>query len=134
MHSTGALAAGNAGPTGLERFEPIVAGLSSTFVLNKTADQTAGQPLPVPQTGQPVPQSGQPVPQTGQTVPQTGQAPAAPTISRPQLLQACMQLVNSLVNVPADFNFRIHLRNEFMRTGLADIWEVRVFCINILFL
>lgn len=30
----------------------------------------------------------------------------------------CMQLINAIVNMPEDFEFRIFLRNEFMRAGL----------------
>ena len=44
--------------------------------------------------------------------------------ARPQLLQACMQLINSIINFPQELEFRVHLRNEFMRTGLNEIWEV----------
>lgn len=38
----------------------------------------------------------------------------------------CLCLVNSLINFVPDDNldFRIHLRNEFMRTGLQDLLEV----------
>ncbi|XP_013399607.1 protein diaphanous homolog 2, partial [Lingula anatina] len=36
---------------------------------------------------------------------------------------ACMQLVNAIVTTPDDLDFRIHLRNEFMRTGLVDLLE-----------
>lgn len=35
-----------------------------------------------------------------------------------------MQLINALTTQPDDVDFRIHLRNEFMRTGLIDIIEV----------
>ncbi|XP_055958632.1 protein diaphanous homolog 1 isoform X2 [Patella vulgata] len=34
---------------------------------------------------------------------------------------ACMQLVNAIVSTPEDLDFRLHLRNEFMRTGLNQI-------------
>lgn len=34
---------------------------------------------------------------------------------------ACIQLVNALVSTPDDLDFRCHLRNEFMRTGLIDL-------------
>ena len=44
--------------------------------------------------------------------------------SRGTLLQATMQLVNSLISAPSELNFRVHLRNEFMRAGLADMWPV----------
>uniref|UniRef100_A0A3B5MDT7 Diaphanous-related formin 2 n=1 Tax=Xiphophorus couchianus TaxID=32473 RepID=A0A3B5MDT7_9TELE len=34
---------------------------------------------------------------------------------------ACMQLINALVTSPDDLDFRIHLRNEFLRCGLKKI-------------
>ncbi|KAF5920446.1 hypothetical protein HPG69_009699 [Diceros bicornis minor] len=34
---------------------------------------------------------------------------------------ACMQLINALVTSPDDLDFRLHIRNEFMRCGLKDI-------------
>lgn len=37
---------------------------------------------------------------------------------------ACLQLVNVLVCQPEDLDFRMHLRNEFMRAGLIHIFEV----------
>jgi len=41
---------------------------------------------------------------------------------------ACLQLINAIVSTPDDLDFRLHLRNEFLRTGLADILTVVVFC------
>lgn len=38
-----------------------------------------------------------------------------------QLQVACMQLINALVTSPDDLDFRLHLRNEFMRCGLKTI-------------
>ncbi|KAJ3593677.1 hypothetical protein NHX12_006011 [Muraenolepis orangiensis] len=38
-----------------------------------------------------------------------------------QLQVACMQLINALVTSPEELNFRLHLRNEFMRCGLREI-------------
>ncbi|XP_071596617.1 protein diaphanous homolog 3 [Heliangelus exortis] len=38
-----------------------------------------------------------------------------------QLQVACMQLINALVTSPDDLDFRLHIRNEFMRTGLREI-------------
>ncbi|XP_054453351.1 protein diaphanous homolog 2 isoform X1 [Anoplopoma fimbria] len=38
-----------------------------------------------------------------------------------QLQVACMQLINALVTCPDDLDFRIHLRNEFLRCGLKKI-------------
>ncbi|KAJ7410306.1 hypothetical protein WISP_109324 [Willisornis vidua] len=34
---------------------------------------------------------------------------------------ACMQLINALVTFPEELDFRIHLRNEFLRCGLKKI-------------
>lgn len=39
---------------------------------------------------------------------------------------ACVQLVNALVSTPDDLDFRLHLRNEFVREGLNDPLLVRV--------
>lgn len=41
-----------------------------------------------------------------------------------QMQVACIQLVNALVSTPDDLDFRCHLRNEFMRTGLIDLINV----------
>ena len=38
---------------------------------------------------------------------------------------ACMQLINALVTSPDELDFRLHLRNEFMRCGLKEILPVR---------
>uniref|UniRef100_A0AAY4DQG2 Diaphanous-related formin 3 n=1 Tax=Denticeps clupeoides TaxID=299321 RepID=A0AAY4DQG2_9TELE len=38
-----------------------------------------------------------------------------------QLQVACMQLINALVTSPDDLDFRLHIRNEFMRCGLKDV-------------
>ncbi|XP_043670398.1 protein diaphanous [Vespula pensylvanica] len=35
----------------------------------------------------------------------------------------CLQLINSIINSAEDLDFRLHLRNEIMRVGLADILE-----------
>ena len=35
-----------------------------------------------------------------------------------------MILINALVSSPDDLDFRLHLRNEFMRDGLMDILDV----------
>jgi diaphanous 2 len=34
-----------------------------------------------------------------------------------------MQLINAIVNMPEDFEFRIFLRNEFMRAGLYGMLD-----------
>ena len=36
-----------------------------------------------------------------------------------------MQLINALVTSPDDLDFRIHLRNEFLRCGLKKILPVK---------
>ncbi|XP_074651727.1 protein diaphanous homolog 2-like isoform X2 [Tubulanus polymorphus] len=36
---------------------------------------------------------------------------------------ACLVLINSIINTPEELDFRIHLRNEFVRTGLRDHLE-----------
>merc|ERR1719153_1325123 len=36
---------------------------------------------------------------------------------------ACLTLINALISSPEDLDFRIHLRNEFMRVGLIDVLE-----------
>ncbi|XP_074838956.1 protein diaphanous homolog 3 [Carettochelys insculpta] len=38
-----------------------------------------------------------------------------------QLQVACMQLINALVTSPDDLDLRLHIRNEFMRSGLKEI-------------
>ncbi|XP_072321753.1 protein diaphanous homolog 3-like [Eucyclogobius newberryi] len=38
-----------------------------------------------------------------------------------QLQVACMQFINALVTSPEELDFRLHLRNEFMRCGLRKI-------------
>uniref|UniRef100_A0A669NXA4 Diaphanous related formin 3 n=1 Tax=Phasianus colchicus TaxID=9054 RepID=A0A669NXA4_PHACC len=38
-----------------------------------------------------------------------------------QLQVACMQLINALVTSPDDLDFRLHIRNEFIRSGLKEI-------------
>uniref|UniRef100_A0A669C2D6 Diaphanous-related formin 3 n=1 Tax=Oreochromis niloticus TaxID=8128 RepID=A0A669C2D6_ORENI len=41
-----------------------------------------------------------------------------------QLQVACMQLINALVTSPDELDFRLHIRNEFMRCGLKEILPV----------
>ncbi|RMC07050.1 hypothetical protein DUI87_16503 [Hirundo rustica rustica] len=41
-----------------------------------------------------------------------------------QLQVACMQLINALVTSPDDLDFRLHIRNEFMRSGLKEILPI----------
>lgn len=49
--------------------------------------------------------------------------------NNPVLQLACLQFINAIVNTPDDIDFKIHLRNEFMRGGLEDMlmvsWEGR---------
>jgi diaphanous 2 len=40
-----------------------------------------------------------------------------------QMKTACLQFVNALICSPDDIDFRIHLRNEFVRLGLMDALE-----------
>jgi len=37
---------------------------------------------------------------------------------------ACLTLTNALISTPEDLDFRMHLRNEFMRVGLLDVLEL----------
>ncbi|KAL1766820.1 diaphanous-like 2 isoform X2, partial [Sigmodon hispidus] len=41
-----------------------------------------------------------------------------------QLQVACMQFINALVTSPYDLDFRIHLRNEFLRSGLKSMLPI----------
>lgn len=41
----------------------------------------------------------------------------------PVMQSACMQLINALISQADDMDFRLHLRNEFMRNGLRDMLE-----------
>ena len=41
-----------------------------------------------------------------------------------------MQLINAIVSQPDDLDFRLHLRNEFMRTGMIDGLEVKCLTAN----
>ncbi|XP_028397686.1 protein diaphanous homolog 1-like [Dendronephthya gigantea] len=38
-----------------------------------------------------------------------------------QLKVACVQFINALVSKPDDLDFRLHLRNEFLRGGLTEV-------------
>ena len=42
----------------------------------------------------------------------------------PVLQLACMQFINAIVNTPEDLDFRVHLRNEFMRGSLGEVLYV----------
>lgn len=42
-----------------------------------------------------------------------------------QLRTNCMILINAIISSPdEDLDFRMHLRNEFLRVGLMDVLEV----------
>ena len=43
--------------------------------------------------------------------------------SNVSLRLALMQLINALITNNEDLDFRLHLRNEFFRTGFYDIWD-----------
>ncbi|GBP24839.1 Protein diaphanous homolog 3 [Eumeta japonica] len=44
------------------------------------------------------------------------------TSNRPESLKnGCMQLMNAIITEPEEIEFRMHLRSEFMRTGLYDL-------------
>ncbi|KAB0403425.1 hypothetical protein E2I00_014412 [Balaenoptera physalus] len=47
--------------------------------------------------------------------------PDAPGVVSVYTKVACMQLINALVTSPDDLDFRLHIRNEFMRCGLKEI-------------
>ena len=38
-----------------------------------------------------------------------------------QLRTNCLSLINAIITTPDDLDFRMHLRNEFMRVGLVDV-------------
>ena len=41
--------------------------------------------------------------------------------SNEQLRTESLILINAIITQPDDLDFRMHLRNEFMRTGLIDL-------------
>ena len=41
-----------------------------------------------------------------------------------QLRSNCLILINAIISSPEDIDFRMHLRNEFMRVGLMDVLDV----------
>ena len=47
-------------------------------------------------------------------------------INNEQLRSNCMTLINAIITSPEDLDFRIHLRNEFLRVGLVDVLEVKI--------
>ena len=44
--------------------------------------------------------------------------------NNPVLQLACLTFINAIVNTPEDIDFKIHLRNEFMRGGLEEMLVV----------
>ena len=40
-----------------------------------------------------------------------------------QLRTNCLTLINAIISSPEDLDFRMHLRNEFMRVGLVDVLD-----------
>ncbi|XP_061381441.1 protein diaphanous isoform X2 [Danaus plexippus] len=48
-----------------------------------------------------------------------GLSPKAPE----SLKNGCMQLMNAIITEPEELEFRMHLRSEFMRTGLYDLMD-----------
>lgn len=44
--------------------------------------------------------------------------------NNPILQLSCLQFINAIVNTPDDIDFKLHLRNEFMRGGLDDVLVV----------
>ena len=94
----------------MERFESILSCIWSQLMSAGGGGAPAGQQ-----------QAGQ---RTSLQVFDGGPGVAGAVASRGTLLQATMQLVNALISAPPELNFRVHLRNEFMRAGLADMWPV----------
>ena len=47
-------------------------------------------------------------------------------VGNEQLRTNCMTLINAIISSPEDLDFRIHLRNEFLRVGLVDVLEVSI--------
>ena len=45
--------------------------------------------------------------------------------SNEQLRTESLILINAIITQPDDLDFRMHLRNEFMRVGLLDVLDVR---------
>ena len=44
--------------------------------------------------------------------------------SNEQLRTESLILINAIITQPDDLDFRMHLRNEFMRVGLLDVLDV----------
>ena len=51
-------------------------------------------------------------------------------VGNEQLRTNCMTLINAIITSPDDLDFRMHLRNEFLREGLLDVLDVSIFCAN----
>ena len=48
-------------------------------------------------------------------------------VGNEQLRTNCMTLINAIITSPDDLDFRMHLRNEFLREGLLDVLDVRTY-------
>ena len=48
-------------------------------------------------------------------------------VGNEQLRTNCMTLINAIITSPDDLDFRMHLRNEFLREGLLDVLDVSFF-------
>lgn len=46
-------------------------------------------------------------------------------VGNEQLRANCLTLINAIITSPEDVDFRMHLRNEFLREGLMDVIDVR---------
>ena len=44
-------------------------------------------------------------------------------VQNEQLRTNCLTLINAIIASPDDVDFRMHLRNEFLREGLMDVLE-----------
>ncbi|XP_064637760.1 protein diaphanous homolog 2-like isoform X3 [Lineus longissimus] len=49
--------------------------------------------------------------------------PIVNALANQQVRCACLQLINAIVTTPEDLDFKMHLRNEFMRAGMRDHME-----------
>ncbi|CAB0007521.1 unnamed protein product [Nesidiocoris tenuis] len=45
------------------------------------------------------------------------------TLSYPRFQVVCLQFINAIITTPDEVDFKIHLRNEFMRNGLYDLMD-----------
>ena len=52
-------------------------------------------------------------------------------VGNEQLRTNCMTLINAIITSPDDLDFRMHLRNEFLREGLLDVLDVSIIFLTI---